>query len=252
MFKPLSLFIGARYLLAKRRNRFASFVAIASTVGVGLGVSVLIIVLSVMNGFEREVAAHVVGMTSHATIFKLGMPLDHWPAIAKLIREMPHVLAAEPFIRGSGMLNRRGNVRGVVIYGIPPRAEGNVSELAHYLGTAGLSKLETGEISGVIVGATLAATLDLAEGGTVSLIVPRWSPRGDLTTPSFRQLRVVGIFRVGMHEFDSSFAIVNIKHAAEFFHLGEAVSGLRIRFDDLARAKEYAQHVASELGNHYL
>lgn len=252
MYKPITLFIGLRYLFAKRRNRFASFIAIASTVGIALGVAVLIIVLSVMNGFEREIAAHVVGMTAHATSYKLGEPMAQWPSIAAEVRQMPHVEGVEPFIRGSGMLNRRGTVRGVVVYGIPPESESNVTDLVRYLGSDLAELADDGPIPGVFLGTNLADTLRLAKGDIVSLIVPRWDPDRGVSAPLFSQLRVAGVFHVGMHEFDSTFAIISLTEAAKVFQFGEKISGLRIKFDDSTRAKEYASSVGSRLGAAYL
>jgi lipoprotein-releasing system permease protein len=253
MYKPLSLFIGLRYLRAKHRNRFASFISITSTLGIALGVAVLIIVLSVMNGFEREVAAHVVGMTSHATAYKLGEPMRDWQRIASVIREMPHVLGVEPFIRGSGMLNRRGKVRGIVLYGIPPTAESNVTDLPRYLGPTGLAELvDDGTTPRVIIGISLAEALGATTGDTLSLIIPQWDPRDGIRAPLFRQMQVAGIFRVGMHEFDSNFALVDIQQAANLFHLEGAVSGLRIRFDDATQAKALGEVVSANLGSQFL
>ena len=253
MYKPLSIFIGLRYLRAKRRNRFASFIAIASTTGIALGVAVLIIVMSVMNGFEREVAGHVAGMTAHATSFELGVPMSRWQEIATDIRKLPHVEGVEPFIRGSGMLNRRGAARGIVLYGVDPETESHVTKLADYLGSTPLSALKSdGPIPNIMIGSTLAETLRLTTGDVVSLIVPRWAPNQGMGSPLFQQLRIAGIFQVGMHEFDSTFAIIDIHAAAEIFQFRDAVSGLRIRFDDLGRATEYALAIREHLGDKYL
>ena len=123
MYRPLALFIGLRYLGGKRRNRFATFVTMASVLGVALGVAVLLVVLSVMNGFEREVAGHILGMTSHATVFRRGEAITDWKPLADAIARMPGVTGVQPFIRGSGMINRRGTIRGVIVYGVPVATE---------------------------------------------------------------------------------------------------------------------------------
>ena len=133
MFRPLPLFIAARYLRAKRKNRFASLVTGVSVAGIGLGVAVLIIVLSVMNGFEREISARILGMTADATVFGSPADLRNWPALAQQLERDPQVVAVRPFVRGSGMLSVRGKVRGIVVYGVPAEGEGTVSELEHYL-----------------------------------------------------------------------------------------------------------------------
>lgn len=253
MLKPLALFIGLRYLLRRRGGRFATLVSYASVAGIALGVAVLVIVLSVMNGFEREVSAHILGMTSHATVFQAGGALDDWTEVARRARAAPHVVGAQPFVRGSAMLNRRGKVRGVVVYGVPPTAEAQVSDLPGYIGRDTLASLGAeGRRLPVIVGATLADLTDSAVGRVATLIVPRWSPRTGAQAPHYAPIAIQGVFRVGMHEFDSSFVLMDLARAARLFDYGTQVTGLRIRFDDPASSLEYARTLQAHLGNAYL
>jgi lipoprotein-releasing system permease protein len=253
MFRPLPLWVGLRYLRAKRRSGFATFISFASVLGIALGVAVLVIVLSIMNGFEREVARHILGMTSHASVFKAGEGIDDWRALCERLRALPHVRGAEPFIRGSGMINRRGHVQGVIVYGIPPLSESNVSSLHDYLGDYDLSALDAaGPIPKVLIGATLARNLDASAGDPATLIVPRWDPGGENEVPLYQAVAIDGTFHVGMHEFDASFALMSLRNAARVFGFEDRVSGIRIRFDDPTLAKRYAAEIGALLGNRYL
>ena len=252
MFRTLPLYLAVRYLRAKRSNRFAALVSTVSVAGIGLGVAVLLIVLSVMNGFEREVAARILGMTADATVFGSPQLMRDWPALAERLSRYPEVVAVRPFVRGSGMLNARGKVQGVVIYGVPREGERSVSRLEDYLEGIGLDALPRGaEVPGVILGRTLAETLGVASGDGVTLISPRWDAAQQLTQPAYDRLATVGTFRAGMYEFDSSFAVMGLDDAARLFHLGDAVSGLRLKFTDPAQAPTIAAKLAAELGPSY-
>ncbi|MBI2799743.1 MAG: lipoprotein-releasing ABC transporter permease subunit [Gammaproteobacteria bacterium] len=252
MYQPLSLFIALRYLRTKRRNRFATFISYASVFGIGLGAAVLIIVLSVMNGFEREVSRHILDMTAHASVFKLGGSLEQWRQVADKLRATPQVTGVEPFIRGSGMLNYRGQVRGVVVYGVPAASEANVSNLHQYLPGRSLAKLSsTAGPPRTFIGKTLASNLGVHEGEIVTLILPRWSDHGSMLLPLYQPLMVTGVFSAGMHEFDSTFAILDLEQAAKIYGFKDAVTGLRVRFNDSQQAPQLAQHLQQVLGASY-
>jgi lipoprotein-releasing system permease protein len=254
LFQPLPLFLAVRYLRVKRKNRFAAFVSLASVAGIALGVAILLIVLSVMNGFERQVAARILGMTSHATLLSRYGLMDDWQAVATRARTAPEVIAAEPFVRGAGMLNHRGKVRGVLLYGVPPATEGAVSDLQQYLGATPIAALAdereaADDIAPIAIGDALAEELALKPGDMVTLIAPRWDDAQQLGVPRYIRLRVVGTFHAGMHEFDSAFGIVSIATAARIFELGTAVSGLRVKFTDSSRAPALAQQLATHVGD---
>ncbi|MGD9601379.1 MAG: lipoprotein-releasing ABC transporter permease subunit [Gammaproteobacteria bacterium] len=253
MYHPLSLFIALRYLQGRRRNRFAQFVSFASLFGIAIGVAVLVIVLSVMNGFEREVASHILGMTSHATIFRNGSPLTDWREVARRVRSESFVQGVQPFIRGSAMLNRRGEVKGVVVYGVPHDTEDEVSDLPRYLGTVSLDALRDrpGDVP-VFLGATLAASLRAAPGDRATLIIPRWSPREGAGAPRYQGVTAEATFSVGMHEFDASFVLMDLPAAARLFEYGDAVSGLRLKFDTPDAAVRHARDLQRSLGAEYL
>ena len=253
LFQPLPLFLAVRYLRVKRKNRFAAFVSLASVAGIALGVAILLIVLSVMNGFERQVAARILGMTSHATLLSRYGLMTDWERVAGLARTAPEVVAAEPFIRGAGMLNHRGKVRGVLLYGVPPATEARVSDLQQYLGQTPVAALADAAItadgvSSIALGDVLAEELALKPGDLVTLIAPRWDDAQQLGVPRYIRLKVIGTFHAGMHEFDSAFGIVSIETAARIFELDAAVSGLRVKFTDASRAPTLAQSLATHVG----
>ena len=250
MFQPLPLFLAIRYLRVKRKNRFAAFVSLASVAGIALGVAILLIVLSVMNGFERQVAARILGMTSHATLLSRYGLMQDWQDVAARARRAPEVLAAEPFIRGAGMLNHRGKVRGIVLYGVPPATEGRVSDLQDYLRDVPVAALDAaGDVDAIFIGDTLAEELALAPGDVLTLIAPRWDDTQNLGVPRYVRLRVAGTFHAGMHEFDSAFGIVSVATAARIFEIGTAVSGLRVKFSDATRAPGLAAALTTRLGD---
>jgi len=253
VFRPLPIFLAFRYLRVKRKNRFAAFVALASVAGIALGVAILSIVLSVMNGFERQVAARILGMTSHATVLSRYGLLQDWERVAAEARQAPRVTGVAPFIRGAGMLNHRGKVRGVLLYGVPPALEAGVSDLQQYFGATPLGALDAPDdgLAPIALGAALATDLGLVPGDTVTLIAPRWDDAQQLGVPRYVRLRVAATFHAGMHEFDSSFGIVSLATAARVLELGDAVSGLRVKFDDAARAPELARGLVQRLGDDY-
>lgn len=252
MFKPLPLFVALRYLRAQRRQRFASFISVVSVLGIALGVAVLVIVLSVMNGFEREVSRHIVGLTSHATVFARSGVMQDWQAVARWCLRDPRVEAAQPFIRGSGMLSHRGEVRGAIFYGIDPAGEAAVSSLPQYLGRTPLAVLaEEDGVPPLILGHSLAAALGVETGERLTLIAPRWDAARGTSVPSYRRMRVAGTFRAGMHEFDSAFALLGLREAAAIFEVGGGVSGLRLRLASAAEAPAIARELNAAIGPDY-
>lgn len=253
MYRPLSLFIALRHLRGKRRNRFATFVSFASLLGIAIGVAVLVIVLSVMNGFEREVASHILGMTSHATVFRSGSAMRDWQDIAARISTKPYVTAVQPFVRGSAMVNRRGSVKGVIVYGIPRATEGEVSDLPRYLRDVSMDALRSnGTTVPVFMGRTLADELKAARADTATLIIPRWTPAAGAGAPRYQVVNLAAVFSVGMHEFDSTFVLMDLPVAAALFDYGDAVTGLRVKFDSPDDAARHAADLQREIGGAYL
>ena len=249
---PLPLFIGYRYLRSKQRNRFAAFIGLASVLGIALGVAVLIIVLSVMNGFEREVTQHILGMTADVTVFGGGEPSDDWRAAATQVGRVNGVQSVAPFIHGSAMLNRRGHVQGIEIYGIPVTPNAESARLQTYLKAPLATLAAPSAVPNLFLGATLAEKLEAKPGDMAILIIPRWDPKNGLRAPLYQQVKISALFSVGMHEFDSTFGLMDIRRASEVFELGDRVSGMRVRLLDSQAAPLAARSIQTVLGNRYL
>ena len=245
---PITAFIAFRYLGTRRKNRFASFVSLASVLGIGLGVAVLIIVASVMNGFEKEVTRHILGMTSHAVMFRPGATMDDWQEKLALVESEPDVTAGAPFIRAGAMLNHKGNVRGVSVQGIDTETEHTVSSLPEAIDPVAFALLAR-EPNNILLGRSLAENLEVAVGNTITLIAPRWNSARGIEIPKYIPLKVIGTFSVGMHEFDAGFALLSIQDAARIFGLGDTVSGIRVRFADPALAPERAAAISNGLNS---
>ena len=250
MIRPLELAIGLRHLRAKQRIRFVSFISLISVLGIALGVAALITVLSVMNGFERELRSRILGMASHATIAGFGGPLHDWREAADRALAHPSVLGAAPYVEGQAMLTAGGAVRGVLVRGIEPDAEHDVSDISQYMVKGGLDELEAGAFR-IVVGSSLAARLGLDLGSRVTAIAPEptTSPAG--VVPRHRRFEVAGIFEAGHGQYDSSFALMHIEDAGRLFRVRDGVSGLRLRLDDLFAAPRLAHEIATDLGGRY-
>ena len=243
---PTTVFIALRYLSTRRKNRFATFVSVASVLGVGLGVAVLIIVASVMNGFEKEVTRQILGMTSHAVMFRPGANMDDWQHQLQLIQSQTDVSAGAPYIRAGAMLNHKGNVRGVTIQGIDTTAEHAVSSLPDAIDPAAFELLAR-EPNNILLGQSLADNLEVAIGNTVTLVAPQWNSESGIEIPKYIPLKLIGTFSVGMHDFDAGFALLSIQDAARIFGLGDSVSGIRVRFSDPDLAPQRALAITQEL-----
>lgn len=250
MFKPLSIAIGLRYTRAKRRNHFISFISLSSMLGVALGVMALIIVLSVMNGFEKELRERILGMTSHAFITGADGTLKDWQALESLIGKSPHLVGSAPFVEGQAMLSQGSRVRGSLIRGVDPQLEGNVSTIGDKVTYGNFDDLKPGSF-GIILGKDLAFAMGVSTGDKVTLITPHVSPTPAGVIPRLKRLNVVGIFEIGMYEYDSALAIMNIEDAAKLFRIRDKVSGLRLKLDDVFQAKQISRDILAELPASY-
>ena len=250
MKRSLPLFVGLRYVRAKRRNHFISFITLISMLGFALGVAALITVLSVMNGFERELRAHILGMASHATIRPLTGALSDWELPAATAVEHPGVVGVAPFVQGQAMLNHAGAVRGVAIHGVLPPREAQVSEIGQYLVEGSLEDLQEGQY-GLLLGRGLARALGAVVGSKVAVIAPEAtaSPAGLL--PRMRRFTVIGIFEVNHYQYDTGVAVVHLEDAARLFRLTPGVSGLRIKVDDIQEAPRLSREIAASLHGAY-
>jgi lipoprotein-releasing system permease protein len=247
MFRPLELFIGLRYTRAKRRNHFISFISLISIMGIGLGVAALITVLSVMNGFEQELRTRILGMASHASISGYQQPLLDWQRSAQLAMQHPQVVGVAPYVEGEVMLTRGSKVSGALVRGILPEREPAVSTVGEHMRAGRLQDLVAGEYR-IILGSELAYNLGAHIGDHVTMVTPQanYSPAGVL--PRLRRFQVVGIFEVGMYEYDRGVALVHMEDAARLFKLEDGVSGVRLKLQDLFQAPRVSRELVEQLG----
>jgi len=249
MYKPLEVYIGLRYLRAKRRNHFISFISLISMLGIALGVATLITVLSVMNGFEKELRERILGMVSHASIRPYDGKFSDWQTVVEQASQHSEVTGAAPFIEQETMIQNQ-RVRGALIRGVDPALEPSVSEVADKMIAGALDDLVAGEYR-IVLGLSLAANLGVGLGEKVTVFAPqiRSTPMGAI--PPMRRFTVVGIFEVGVHEYDSALAVMHIGDAGKLFRYGESVGGVRLRLNDMFRAWSVAQDLASSLDGYY-
>lgn len=251
MFKPLILFIGLRYTRAKRRTQFISFITLTSVLGIALGVTALITVLSVMNGFQAELRERILGMTSHATITGQYGQLQNWQLLEQQINHYPHIEGIAPFITGQIMINAERRVSGTMLTGVLPDYEGKVSDIAHKMVQGQLSDLIAGQY-GIVLGKELADYLGVFVGDKITVISPQVNSTPAGVVPRMRRFTVVGLFQVGMYEYDRNMAVIHLDDAAKLFRLEDAVSGLRIKLDDLFNAPQITKGLADKLQHQYV
>ncbi|MDN5849457.1 MAG: lipoprotein-releasing ABC transporter permease subunit [Nitrococcus sp.] len=250
MFRPLQLYIGLRYTRAKRRNHFVSFISLTSMLGIAVGVTALITVLSVMNGFEHELRERILGMVAHATVTSFSGPIEDWREIARDLRAQPHVEGAAPYVDGEVMLAHGSAVTGALVRGILPAEEPAVSEVLDKIVAGDVSALKPGAF-GIILGGGLARMLGVQVGDSVTVVTPeaRISVAGIL--PRVRRFQVVGVFEVDMSQYNRSLALMHLDDARLLFRTGNGVSGVRLRFDDVLAAPRLAREVTASLPGFY-
>ncbi|BAZ94190.1 ABC-type transporter, permease component [Thiohalobacter thiocyanaticus] len=250
MFRPYEIFIGLRYTRAKRRNHFISFISLVSILGIALGVTALITVLSVMNGFENELRTRILGMASHATISTAGGGIDDWEGIARQVTQHPEVIGAAPFVRGEAMLALNERVSGAMLRGILPDREGAVSDVGEHMKLGRLGDLRAGEY-GIVLGSELAYSLGVQVGDRVTVISPQATVTVAGALPRLRRFTVVGLFEVGMYEYDRGVALVHMQDAARLFRLDGQASGLRLQLRDLFEVKRVVAELSRDLPVRY-
>ncbi|HZV99709.1 MAG TPA: lipoprotein-releasing ABC transporter permease subunit [Methylophilaceae bacterium] len=251
---PFELFVGLRYTRAKRRNHFISFISMTSMVGIGLGVAALIVVLSVMNGFQEELRSRILGVASHLQISGANNRLTDWPAVVADVKGKTHVEAAAPYIMAQGMLSFGQNVQGAIVRGILPAEEDRVAELGSHMRAGQLSDLRAGEF-GIVLGAELAQSLGVIMGDKVVVLAPQgqFTPAG--VVPRIKQFKVVGLFQIGMYEYDAGLALIHMDDAAKLYRMNGNVSGVRLKLDDLFLAPLVSRQLAQQLrvqGDYYI
>ena len=244
------ILVGLRYTRAKRRNHFISFISAISMAGIALGVAALIVVLSVMNGFQKELRARILGVASHVQLSGADNRLADWAAVAEIATQDPRVRGAAPFVNAQGMLAAGQAVRGSVVRGIVPEREEQVAEIGQHMRAGKLAALRPGEF-GIVLGSELARALGVLTGDKVALIAPQGlvTPAGVI--PRLKQFTVVGLFEVGMFEYDSGLALVHLEDAQKLYQMGAAVSGVRLRLDDLFASRAVSRELMAKLGSSY-
>jgi len=244
------LWIGWRYTRPKKRdagrNHFISFIALISVAGIALGVAALIVVLSVMNGFQKELRDRILGVASHIQVVAREGDLAAWQAVAERARQHPRVLAAAPYVAAQGMLAIDQQVRGVMVRGVLPETEETVAAFQQHMKIGRLTDLRPGEF-GIILGAELARALQASVGDKVTLIAPQGLVTPAAILPRLKQFTVIGLFDVGMYEFDAGLALVHLADAQRLYRMGESVSGVRLKLDDLFAAPQVARELAGRL-----
>lgn len=243
---PYELFVGLRYTRAKRKNHFISFISLTSMVGIALGVAALIIVLSVMNGFQAELRSRILGVASHIEITEYSNQLSQWQNLANQVDEQPNVQASAPYIMAQGMLSNGQAVQGALVRGISPEYEDNVADLGKNMKAGQLTDLSAGEFN-IILGADLAYALGVSVGEKVVLMAPQgqFTPTG--VVPRIKQFTVVGLFQIGMYEYDAGLALIHMDDAAKLYRMGDKVSGLRLKIDNLFDAPTMTKALSETL-----
>ena len=246
--QPFELFVGLRYTRTKRRNHFISFISLVSMLGIALGVAALIVVLSVMNGFQKELRTRILGVAAHVQISGANNTLADWQSVAGVAAKNPEVIGTAPYVMAQGLLSYDQTVQGTVVRGILPDREATVSDLAGKMKVGRLDALRSGEF-GIVLGSELARTLSVSVGDKVVLIAPqgRVTPAGIM--PRVKQFSVVGIFEAGMYEFDAGLALVHLDDAARLYSMGNRVSGVRLKLTDMNLAPQVARELSSRFGD---
>ena len=249
MFGPFEAFIGLRYVRAKRRNHFISFISLSSMVGVALGVMALITVLSVMNGFEKELTSRILGMASHASVISRDKSLDDWQSVASVLKQNPSIIGVAPYIQAEGMLVYGGNVSGTVITGILPEEEPKVSEVADKMVDGNFNDLVPGNFD-IIIGTELGKSLGVSVGDKVTLVVPTANVTPAGIIPRMKRFNVVGMFQVGMHEYDSALAMIHIEDGKILFR-DRVTTALRLKTDNIFNAPRTSREAVQQLPGMY-
>ena len=246
MATPYELSIGLRYTRAKRRNHFISFISLISMLGIALGVAALIVVLSVMNGFQTELRGRILAVVSHVQISGSNGEMAEWEQVASQSSGQPHVVAAAPYVQAQGMLSFGQSVRGAMVRGILPDLEDKVADFRPHMKEGKLESL-TPDSFNVVLGSELANALGVFVGDKVTLIAPQGvvTPAG--VVPRLKTFTVSGIFEVGMFEYDSGLALIRMEDAQRLYRMEDRVSGVRLKLDDLFKAPSVVRQLANHL-----
>ncbi|MCC5015618.1 MULTISPECIES: lipoprotein-releasing ABC transporter permease subunit [unclassified Legionella] len=249
MFKPLPLFIGLRYTRAKKRNHFVSFISLSSMLGIAIGVMVLITVLSVMNGFDEEIHKRFFSMAPEITVSGSNGKISDWPSLEKELKTFPGVKAIAPYVGGQGLLTHEGQVLPIVLTGVLPDQEEAVTHLQDKLLAGNVANLKN---FGVILGRGLADNLGVMLGDKVTIMIPQATVTPAGMIPRFKRFTVVGVFSAGTgFNFDTKLAFINLQDAQKLLQLGNDVTGLKMKIDNIYKAPAMSDQLAEKLGEEY-
>lgn len=251
---PLELSVGLRYIRAKRKQAFISVISAFGVLGVMLGVMTLIIVLGVMNGFERDLKEKILGTVSHLVVMNNSTrSITDWNQVLDRTKALDGVNAVTPYIYGQAMLSFRGRVRGVIVRGIDPKTAPQVISISNYLEKGSLEDLQESEhgINGVIIGKELANANSLRMGDSIQLISPQGKRTPIGAIPRVQNFKIAGIFKSGMYEFDSNLVYMGLGEAQKFFEMGSGVTGIEVNLRNIYDAPKIASRIESTLGVPY-
>lgn len=252
MFRPLEVFIGLRYTRAKRRNHFISFISLVSILGIAVGVTALITVISVMNGFDGELKQRILGMVAHATIEGVDSSVRDWPQAIERAEHNPHVVGAAPYVEGQALL-QGARTSGALVRGIVPSLETRVSDIGSHMVAGSLDGLVEGKF-GIVLGQELAQMIGVGLGDAVIVYTPSFSVTPIGALPRSKRMTVVGIFAAGMQEYDSGLALMQM-HDAQVLYRLDGPTGIRLKLDDMFRAyavaRDIGRDLAENLGSNY-
>ncbi len=247
MGAPYEIMIGTRYLRSTQRRGFLSFISLVSMLGLALGVAVLIVVLSVMNGFERELRTRILSVTAHATLMGIDGTLADWRAAQRLAEAHPEVSAAVPYVEVQAMLVHGARSAPTQLRGVLPAQERRAVSLAQRISGGRIEALEPGSYR-IVLGDALAESLGVTVGSDVVLIAPRGSVTPAGFTPTMRRFQVSGLFHSGMYEYDSALALAPLQDTARIYRLGDRVTGLRLALRDPLAAPRVVRELARQIG----
>lgn len=249
MYKPLALFMGLRYTRSRKKNHFVSFISLSSMLGIGLGVMVLITVLSVMNGFDQQIHNRFFGMAPEITVTGPGERINDWPEVAKKIQTIPEIKALAPYVGGQGLLVHEGQVLPIILTGVMPDKEENITHLKDKLLAGNIDNLKH---FGMILGKGLADSLGVMIGDKVTVMIPQATVTPAGMVPRFKRFTVVGVFSAGTgFNFDTKIAFINIEDAQKLLQLGNDVSGIKMKINEVYQAPELSDRLSRLLGEQY-
>ena len=241
------LLIGTRHLRSTHRRGFVSFVALISVMGLTLGVATLVVVLSVMNGFERELRVRILSVTSHAMLMGIHGTIDDWREVQKAVQKEPGVISAAPYIERQALVANKKLVKGVMVRGVLPAEEARTTGLGQHLTAGTLTDLKDGAYN-VLLGANLAKELRIGVGDDIVIIAPDGTATPSGVVPRMRRFHVTGLFQSGMFEYDNTLALVHMQDAARLYKLGDAVTGIRMTLQDPMRSTATLMSLMRTLG----